>query len=86
MALREISTTANIALVSILTLSLGKFLGVREKRALVVDAEGIRVKVLIGITGRMVKRGLKLDTSAIAKPCDLAVPGAFSPPIGGSLA
>jgi len=83
MAPRETSTTANIAPVSIPTLPLGKILGVGEKRASVVDAEGVRVKVLIGITGRMVKRGLKLDTSAVAEPCDSAVPGAFSPPYRG---
>lgn len=37
------------------------------------DAEGVRIKVLIGITGRMVKRGLKLDTSAVVELCDSAV-------------
>lgn len=73
MAPRETSTMANIAPVSIPTLPLGEILGVEEKRALVVDAEGVRIEVLIGIAGRTVKRGLKLDTSAVVELCDSAV-------------
>ena len=73
MAPRETSTIANIAPVSIPTLPLGEILGVGEKRALVADAEGVRIEVLIGIAGRMVNGGLELDTSAVAELCDLAV-------------
>lgn len=37
------------------------------------DAEGVRIEVLIGIAGRMVKGGLELDTSAVVELCDSAV-------------
>ena len=70
MAPRETSTTAPV---SVPTLPLGEILGVEEKRASVADAEGVRIEVLIGIAGRMVKGGLELDTSAVVEPYDSAV-------------